>query len=637
MIRLILFLCLAFWQITAFSGSAPLLLERAYLKDPGGTLTLESVRDAAFRPYQGNLVLGFNPGAVWVRLTVAPAGVENERPASAVLQVSPYRLDQVELFALSQGQWVTQSRLAFQVSSAQSSFMSMHSFDMVLPATEPTQVFLRLTHQGFMLASMDLLHTDEMLQAVAKSVRITTASLVMALCLLGLGLVIFLTDRNVLILVYCSFQCSVVLFIASNEGLLAQAAPWVSPEVLSTFNYFLNPLRVGMTVLLAWALLQPYRPSTAYLRGIQVVLGVCALNALLVLTGQVPLSMRLSLIVFSVLPVWEFYGIWTAAQLPLRQRRVLVAGCSVYLVLLILGFFLNRTHVEWLPKMDFVQQIGDLRLNGLAIGIIFFWITMEERSAQKKAHRLEVDVLRRQAFIAHNKQVELDEQSALIDMLTHELKNPLGTVRFALASLKQQDLGHKDLLMRLQSIDLSTRRMDDLIERVAHFNKMDRVTATASPTRMDAGSLIHELLGEVSRPEQWQLRVAPATSFCCDRQLLIIILDNLMENASKYALRERPIRIEVRRSSGHHAGTPEDKPEHTAPFTCFEISNHVTPESLPQTSRIFERYYRHPQTASQSGMGLGLSVAKNAAHKIGAHIAYREAGGQVFFTLTAPA
>jgi hypothetical protein len=246
MIRLILFLCLAFWQTTAFSGSAPLLLERAYLKDPGGTLTLESVRDAAFRPYQGDLVLGLNPGAVWVRLTVAPAGVENERPTSAVLHVSPNRLEQVELFAFSQGQWVTQSRLAFQVSSAQSSSISLHNFDMVLPATEPTQVFLRLTHQGYLIARIDLLHTDEMPQAVAKSVRITTALLVMALCLLGLGLVFFLTDRNELMMVYCSFQCSVVLFIVSNAGLLAQAAPWVSPEVLSTFNYFLGASSISL-------------------------------------------------------------------------------------------------------------------------------------------------------------------------------------------------------------------------------------------------------------------------------------------------------------------------------------------------------------------------------------------------------
>jgi signal transduction histidine kinase len=208
-------------------------------------------------------------------------------------------------------------------------------------------------------------------------------------------------------------------------------------------------------------------------------------------------------------------------------------------------------------------------------------------------------------------------------MLTHELKNPLGTMRFALASLKQQAYDHKDWLMRLQSIELSTKRMDELIERVVHFNKMEKVMATANPTAMDAGELIQDLLHEVSRPEQWQLEVEPETTFCCDRQLLTVILDNLMTNASKYSVREYPICIKVSR--------------HDAQLTRVEISNHVDPLSIPEESRLFDRYYRHPQTHNQPGMGLGLSVVKTTAQKIGAQVSYRQGDGQVFFTLFVPA
>ena len=69
MIRLILFLSLAFWQLTAFSYAKPLVLESAYFKDPSSALTLEQVRTAPFQVYQGSLGLGFEPSAVWVRLT----------------------------------------------------------------------------------------------------------------------------------------------------------------------------------------------------------------------------------------------------------------------------------------------------------------------------------------------------------------------------------------------------------------------------------------------------------------------------------------------------------------------------------------------------------------------------------------
>lgn len=637
MTRLILFLCLVFWQCPAVSSTAPLLLERAYLTDASGTLTLGQLDQGAFKPYQGSLGLGFHPGAVWVRLSLAPAALQEGRPVSAVLQVSPLYLEHIELFTGGTGRWITQTRGPWRGPKGSGIADGTHGFDVVLPTTEPVHVFLRLTHQGYLIAFIDVVPKDEAVQAVAERVRGITASFVMAMCLLGLGLAFFIADRSLLMGVYCLFQFAVVLFIASNAGLLALALPGVSPEALSSFNHLLYALRVGMTVLLAWALLKAHRPARVFQRGMLLMLAMCALNALLVITGQVQLALRLSLLVFSVLPVWLLFGVWTAAQMPAPQKRVLTVGSLVYLVMLFLGLWLRSTDASWLPAAGPVKQVVDLRLNGVAIGLVFFWITMLERSAQKKAYRREVDALRQQAMQARSQQAELDERSALIDMLTHELKNPLATVRFALASLKQQAQDHKDWLMRLQNIDLSTRRMDELIERVAHFNKMERATATSSPRRIDAGSLIQELLGEVSRPEQWQLRVASATSFCCDRQLLTMILDNLMTNASKYALRDQPICIEVSHSSGHSSGRSEATPEHAAPFTRFEISNHVDPANVPQASRIFERYYRHPQAQSQPGMGLGLSVVKTAAHKIGAHMAYRHTNDQVFFTLTVPA
>lgn len=639
MIRLILFLSLAFWQLTAFAFDKPSVLESAYLKDPSGALTAEQVRTAPFQAYQGGLALGFEPGAVWVRLTLNRATTEPDGQATqAVIEVGPNQLERIDLFVQADGRLAQQTRGALFSTAVQVSPDRMHRFDVKLPTTEPTQVFLRMENTGFLVTHVDVFSRADLPQVVAQRVRDTTVSMVLALCLLGLGLAFLITDRSLLLLVYCGFQFTVVLFIASNTGLLALALPSLSPEVLSTFNRLVYLLRVGATVLLAWALLQPHRLRPLYLKGIQVMLGMCALSALLLLTGDVRLALRVSFVVFSVIPLWQLYGIWTAAQLPRQQRRILTTGCGLYLVMLLFGLWLNLTNASWLPEAGPVKQVVDLRLNGVAVGVVFFWITMLERAAQKKTRVQEVEMLRNQALQARAQQAELDERSALIDMLTHELKNPLGAVRFALASLKQQAQGHPESLMRIQSIDLSTRRMDDLIERVAHFNKMERVKATSSPTSLAAGSFIQELLSEVNEPERWQLRVEPGTTFCCDRQLLTVILDNLMTNASKYALREHPICIEVSRSSAPPPNaSPDPDRTHEGAYTLFEICNHVDPAGTPEASRIFERYYRHPQAQSQPGMGLGLSVVKTAAQKIGAHIAYRYADDQVFFTLTVPA
>lgn len=639
MIRLILFLSLAFWQLTAFSLDKPLELERAFLKDPSGALTAEGVRTAPFEAYRGSLALGSEPGAVWVRLTLDQATTDLDgRAIEAMIEVSPHRLERIDLFVQTDGRLTKQTRGALFPIAAHVSPDMMHRFDVKLATTEPTQVFLRMENTGFLVINIDVFSRAKLPQIVAKRVRDTSVSMVLALCLLGLGLVFLITDRSLLLLVYCSFQFTVVLFIASTAGLLALALPNLSPELHSTFNRLVFPLRVGATILLAWALLQPHRSTPLYLKGVQVLLGICALNILLLLTGNVRIALRLTFVVFSVIPLWQLYGIWSAAQLPLQQRRILNTGFGLYMVMLLLGLPLNLTDASWLSAAGPFKQVVDLRLNGVAVGVFFFWITMRERAAQKKTRAQEVELLRNQALQARAQQAELNERSALIDMLTHELKNPLGTVRFALASLKQQAQSRPESLMRIQSIDLSARRMDDLIEQVAHFNKMERVQATSSPDRLAADSLIQELLIEVNEPEQWQLRVEPGTSFCCDRQLLTVILDNLMTNASKYALRDHPICIEVSRSPTPPPNASLDPDRtHQAAYTRFEISNRVDPAGIPEESRIFERYYRHSQAQSQPGMGLGLSVVKIASQKIGALIAYRYADGQVFFTLTVPA
>ncbi len=624
MIRLILFLSLALWQLTAYSFAKPLVLESAYFKDPSSALTVEQVRTAPFQSYQGSLGLGFEPGAVWVRLTLAPATASPDGGATEeVLQVGPHNLERIDLFVQTGGQWTQKTRGALFTTAANVSPDGMHNFELTLTSAEPTQVFLRMEHTGFLVTQTGVLSRADFPQAMAERVRAITVSMVLALCLLGLGLAFYFLDRSLLLLVYCGLQFIVVLFIASLSGFLALALPGASPEALTALTRLFFVLRVSMTVLLAWALLRPHKLRPLYLRGIQLLLVVCAVNVVLLFTGEVRPALRSIFVVFTVLPILQLYGIWTATELPVQQRRLLTLGSVVYLALVLVGLWLNLTEAGWLPGVGPVKQVLDLRLNGLAVGVFFFWVTMLENRAQKKTVAQEVESLREQALQSRAQQAELNERSSLIDMLTHELKNPLGTVRFALASLKQQAQDHKDWLMRLQSIELSTKRMDELIESVVHFNKMEKVIAKSNPTAMDAGELVQDLLHEMSRPDQWQLEVEPGTTFCCDRQLLTVILDNLMTNASKYSVREHPICIKVSR--------------HDAQLSRVEISNHVDPLSIPEESRLFDRYYRHPQTHNQPGMGLGLSVVKTTAQKISAQVSYRQGDGQVFFTLLAPA
>lgn len=637
MLRLLLLWVLWLGHAGVQAQMPSLLLEQAYLKDPAGQLSVEGAAAGPFEAFQGNLGLGFQPGPVWIRLTLDRVDKPAEPgPGSLVLRVGPNYLERIELFQWVDGIWQRQVRGSLLQEASRACPDDLHCFELEAPSTPHSMAYLRISHQGFLVSQVEVLPAQDLPGAVAKRVRAISVSMALALGLLVLGLVLLLTDRSVLLLAYCIFQLTVVLFIAANAGLVTAVLPMLSSEVHHTFTTLLYVMRVTVTGLLVWVFLRPHRPSPLFHRVAQLMLVACALNALLVLAGHTQWGLKGSLLVFSLLPFCLLYGTLSATDLPAAQRRVLLTGISIYLLMLSLGLWSNFRDQPLIPKFAFVQQLVDWRLNGFAVGVLFFWLTMLERASQKRVRARELEALRGQALEARAHQAELDERSALIDMLTHELKNPLGTIGFALASLKQQVRGNQEVMTRILNIDASARRMDDLIERVASLSKIERATPSGRPPVLEAAAFVQELLADMAEPQQWQVQVQPGATFRCDRQLLWVIIENLMTNASKYGLPEQDIRINVTMDGGPDApGAPDaDKPSRRA---CLEISNHVAPDCVPDASILFDRYYRHPGVMNKAGMGLGLSVVKSAAHKVGGEVAYRHAQGQVFFTLKVPA
>jgi signal transduction histidine kinase len=236
---------------------------------------------------------------------------------------------------------------------------------------------------------------------------------------------------------------------------------------------------------------------------------------------------------------------------------------------------------------------------------------------------VELEALRSNSEKARANEDKLSERHALIDMLTHELKNPLGTIRFALASLKRQVSDEGDSRQRIQRIDASVNRMDDLIEHVARANKIERTGQMDRPESIPALEFVNELIQEFPEVDRFLVAIPEDAVFKADRQMLIVILENLLRNAYKYAAAEEKINVAV--TTEVDAGT-----------TSFEISNAVCVDQEPDEARLFERYYRHPSAQSQPGMGIGLSLVQSAAQKMGAQVLYRKENQRIIFTVRIP-
>lgn len=318
-----------------------------------------------------------------------------------------------------------------------------------------------------------------------------------------------------------------------------------------------------------------------------------------------------------------FIQIWGARTVrePMPGRWIFTSGWVLFLLIIVLGFPYNLHTQDWRDQYNLAQTSGDLRFNGIFIGIVVFWLVATEKSARNRKKILELQALQIQVAESKVHEEGLKERRDLIDMLTHELKTPLSTIKFAMASLKRMALVPNDSAERILHINASVERMDAMIEHVAMSNKIERMQARGSEETVSAIELMNVVMQEYREPDRFELDIQEGVVFRAAPHFLALIIENLVSNAVKYAA-EGKIKITIQ--------------DETESVTCFRISNRVAAENHPDEARLFERYYRHPSFQNSPGMGIGLSLVNSAAQKMGARVRYQKMEHDVVFEVRFP-
>jgi len=202
-------------------------------------------------------------------------------------------------------------------------------------------------------------------------------------------------------------------------------------------------------------------------------------------------------------------------------------------------------------------------------------------------------------------------KSDLLSMVSHELRTPLATIKGYATMLVDYDekLTSDEKIQSLVSIDKATSRLTYLVDQLLDMSRADAGLLELEMDPANPAALIRQAVAEA------RLR-APDCSFEVDvpaeglppvrmdvtriRQ----VLDNLLENAIKYAANGKAVTVSARLHDGDVVFSVTDRgpgiPEH-------------------ELERIFDRMYRiEPQAGvSAKGLGLGLSICKALveAHK----------------------
>ena len=631
-----LFCLLCHW--TAQAAPTGLIAEKKYLKDATGHASVENIEAGDFRAFEGNLQLLFATQPVWIQLTLQGLPPADADKLSAmgpqVLRVGPHALDQIEVFERVEGKWLRQIAGDKHASTRRICPDDYYCFALNPDRKLTEPVYLRILTPGLASVDINVLRGNQLMAVVGARVTTLTVSLTVALGLLCIGMFLAWNGKTPLFFVYCLFQFATVVFLATNTGLIARTLPMLAAETHNFVSQASLIARYFFMLLAGWVLLSYHQPTRLYQRLMQVLFLISAISMSMLILGHVQTALLLNMLNFYFIFFVRLYGIFSARNLLGNRRHILLAAYGTGFTLMMIGTVSILGGIFNLDLHSAINTGGDWRLNGLFVGVVFFLIILTEERSRFADRKRELEALRRNSELSRTNEEKLKERSALIDMLTHELKNPLGTIQFSLAALKRALSGDTDSLQRVQRIDVSVKRMDDLIEHVADSNKIDRSDVVAQRELLPARVLVQELLDEYPTLTRFDVHIQEGAAFLADRKMLVIILENLLRNAWKYSVADSPITICVTLLPG--AGTDGEAAPADVGWTCFEVSNEVAAGQEPDESRLFERYYRHPGVQEQPGMGIGLSLVQSAAEKMGASVAYHRQGTRVFFKLRMP-
>ena len=196
---------------------------------------------------------------------------------------------------------------------------------------------------------------------------------------------------------------------------------------------------------------------------------------------------------------------------------------------------------------------------------------------------------------------------------SHELRTPLAALSGFIETL--QGSAREDVKARerfLAIMQEQARRMARLIDDLLSLSRIELNAHRRPDTPVDLAPIVHQVvdgLQTLARDRGVSIHVDAADPLIVlgDRDELVRILENLVENALKYGASGK--RVDIALTAAQSA---DNEPE--AQVSVRDYGPGIAPEHLP---RLTERFYRVDVTESraQGGTGLGLALVKHILNR----------------------
>jgi signal transduction histidine kinase len=325
---------------------------------------------------------------------------------------------------------------------------------------------------------------------------------------------------------------------------------------------------------------------------------------------------------FAFIVLWPLIWLFVLFQVRIQPltHRYLMLGITMSMGLMM---WVDMIPAFGLTQFDRMLVPGNF--GGLMVSVLMsLLVTSEVRVRSQMQKKLIADLARAQSINMLESQ-QIKERSMMIDMLTHELKNPLAAMRMAAGSLKTSLMklpasATQDSNDRISSMIDAIQGMNTVIERCVQVDSLDQGKMVVIMEEID----IEELLSDARRASRDPGRIrihihSPSLLFKTDAGLLSIVLTNLVDNALKYSPHDSLVEVSARMD---------------ARAFKLVVENAVGVAGSPEPEKVFFRYYRGEHAHAWPGTGLGLYLVKSICDILNGSVECQATVEKVNFSVT---
>jgi len=210
-------------------------------------------------------------------------------------------------------------------------------------------------------------------------------------------------------------------------------------------------------------------------------------------------------------------------------------------------------------------------------------------------------------------------KSDFIDLVTHQLRSPLTTLKWGFQDLKDEIEKSGEEKEIMEGLESNVEKMSDMVNNLLMVSRMDQEGHEFVEEKFSIKELAEDILKDYMVDENQPVKIKKSfedvPEVISDPSQLEIVMDNLISNAIKYTPEGGNVEVRLRK---------EDKK------IVFEVEDSGIGIPKREHHKVFEKFERasNVEEVKETGSGLGLFLTKEIIEKLGGKIDFESEKGK---------